>query len=188
VGPGDPKYNTTTHILLDPSCSGSGIVNRLDHLLETEEENDASRDERLAKLSNFQLTMIRHAMKFPSVRKIVYSTCSIHAIENEHVVREALKCVEAQTANFRLASQQDVLPAWPRRGLPDEMDNPADASSLLRCSPDEDATNGFFVSCFVRSDRTNNSSVLKKRKDREGEGRPDDNGSRKRKKKKRKSS
>lgn len=25
-----------------------------------------------------------------------------------------------------------------------------DAKSLVRCSPGEDATNGFFVSCFVR--------------------------------------
>ena len=66
---------------MDPSCSGSGIVNRLDHLLETgeypdimlmcdlkarkriEEEENAGQEERLTKLSNFQLTMIRHAMK-----------------------------------------------------------------------------------------------------------------------------
>lgn len=51
VNPSDPKYERVTHMsviiphtfiliptfmysLLDPSCSGSGIVNRLDHLLE----------------------------------------------------------------------------------------------------------------------------------------------------------
>ncbi|THG98187.1 hypothetical protein EW026_g3957 [Hermanssonia centrifuga] len=33
IAPDDEKYATATHILLDPSCSGSGIVNRLDHLL-----------------------------------------------------------------------------------------------------------------------------------------------------------
>ncbi|KAI0951050.1 hypothetical protein AcW1_008196 [Taiwanofungus camphoratus] len=35
ISPDELKYSTVTHILLDPSCSGSGIVNRLDHLLET---------------------------------------------------------------------------------------------------------------------------------------------------------
>lgn len=93
-------------------------------------------------------------------------------------MREALKCTEALIGNFRLASQQDVLPTWHRRGLPDEMDNPADASSLVRCSPDHDATNGFFVSCFVR-----NNNASKKRKDIEEE-RPDGSGSKRKKKKK----
>jgi len=164
-------------------------VNRLDHLLETEEEENAGQEERLTKLSNFQLTMIRHAMKFPSVTKIVYSTCSIHAVENEHVVREALKSTESQSGNFRLAPRQDVLPTWPRRGVVEEMDDPEDASSLVRCSPDHDATNGFFVSCFIRSHDGSHdvdTSMPKKRKDREDEGRKDDNSNAKRNKKKRK--
>ncbi|KIM84282.1 hypothetical protein PILCRDRAFT_818620 [Piloderma croceum F 1598] len=183
VKPTDPKYSATTHILLDPSCSGSGIVNRLDHLLETEDENDADQEERLTKLSNFQLTMICHAMKFPSVTKIVYSTCSIHAMENEHVVCEALKSNESRAGGFRLAPLQDILPTWPRRGLADEMDNPDDASSLVRCSPDLDATNGFFVACFIRNIGPCNLDVnlAKKRKDRQDEGRLD--GAKRKKKK-----
>ena len=51
--------------LLDPSCSGSGIVNRLDYLLaeqETQDETDA-KAERLEKLASFQLQMIQHAFK-----------------------------------------------------------------------------------------------------------------------------
>jgi putative methyltransferase len=147
--------------LLDPSCSGSGIVNRLDHLLDSEldsQENEAEH-ERLTKLSAFQLLMVKHAMRFPSVTKIVYSTCSIHAIENEHVVRAALKSEEARTGNFKLAAQDEVLPTWHRRGLPEELDNPGDARSLIRCLPGEDATNGFFVSCFTKvleNDRRDN--------------------------------
>ncbi|KAI5897760.1 S-adenosyl-L-methionine-dependent methyltransferase [Schizophyllum commune H4-8] len=150
IDPNDETYSGVTHILLDPSCSGSGIVNRLDYLLETEEEND-SQDERLAKLASFQLMMIKHAMKFPSVCRIVYSTCSIHAAENEHVVREALASDECRTGNFTLASRDSVLPTWPRRGMREEMGEcRADAEGLIRCLPGEDATNGFFVSCFVR--------------------------------------
>jgi len=155
-------------------------VNRLDHL-ETEETNDrACQAERLTRLSNFQLTMIRHAMKFPSVSKIVYSTCSIHAMENEHVVREALKSIESLAGNFRLAGMQSVLPTWPRRGLAGEMDNPEDATSLVRCSPDQDATNGFFVSCFVRR----NDGTMKKRKESDNDTRQDDNGNSKKRRRK----
>ncbi|TFK40253.1 S-adenosyl-L-methionine-dependent methyltransferase [Crucibulum laeve] len=150
IDPSDLKFGAATHILLDPSCSGSGIVNRLDHLLDTEEENEATREGRLNKLSAFQLMMIKHAMKFPNVQKIVYSTCSIHATENEHVVRDALNSDEAKTGPFRLAPHNEVLPTWERRGIVEEMDSPEDAHSVVRCSPGEDATNGFFVSCFVR--------------------------------------
>ncbi|KAH9928696.1 S-adenosyl-L-methionine-dependent methyltransferase [Fomitopsis serialis] len=149
TSPTDEKFSKVTHILLDPSCSGSGIVNRMDHLLESEPQNDEGQ-KRLAKLASFQLMMIRHAMKFPSVKRIAYSTCSIHAIENERVVRQSLETPEALDGHFVLAPQADVLPTWHRRGLTEEMSSPDDAQSLVRCSPDGDATNGFFVCLFVK--------------------------------------
>lgn len=85
--------------------------------------------------------MIKHAMKcstklffidviisdlntVPAVQRIVYSTCSIHAAENEHVVREALKSTEASDGQFILDSPENVLPTWHRRGIPEEMDDP----------------------------------------------------------------
>jgi len=160
VDPLDPKFQSVTHILLDPSCSGSGIVNRLDHLLETETENEADQDERLNKLAAFQLMIVKHAMQFPGVQKIVYSTCSIHATENEHVVRDALNSDEARVKGFSLAPLNEVLPKWHRRGLPNELDSPSQAASLVRCSPNEDATNGFFVSCFVRDLVTSRKRTL----------------------------
>ncbi|KAJ3891547.1 S-adenosyl-L-methionine-dependent methyltransferase [Lentinula edodes] len=154
VDPMDPKYSGVTHILLDPSCSGSGIVNRLDYLVESEQEAESVQEERLNKLASFQLMMVKHSMKFPAVQRIVYSTCSIHAIEDEHVVRAALKSNEALSRHFELAPQSQVLPQWKRRGYSNEMDDPQHAASLVRCLPGEDATNGFFVSCFVRSSVT----------------------------------
>lgn len=49
--------------LLDPSCSGSGIVNRLDYLISSDsQEEDKEKDGRLEKLAAFQLLMIKHAM------------------------------------------------------------------------------------------------------------------------------
>ncbi|EKM78661.1 hypothetical protein AGABI1DRAFT_40935 [Agaricus bisporus var. burnettii JB137-S8] len=122
IDPSDTTYASVTHILLDPSCSGSGIVNRLDHLLNAENDDDINDSDRLNKLAAFQLQMITHAMRFPSVQKIVYSTCSVHAIENERVVSSALNSDEASNMGFILAPREVVLPAWPRRGLPQEME------------------------------------------------------------------
>ncbi|KAH9481642.1 25S rRNA (cytosine-C(5))-methyltransferase rcm1 [Psilocybe cubensis] len=152
--PQDPQFSNVTHI-------GSGIVNRLDHLIETEIENDADKEERLDKLAAFQLMMIKHAMRFPNVKKIVYSTCSIHATENERVVCNALESEEAVAGSFQLAPQTEVLPTWPRRGYPEEMtSSPDQASSLVRCLPGEDATNGFFVSCFIKVQDTTSKRKL----------------------------
>ncbi|KAI5122536.1 hypothetical protein M0805_005263 [Coniferiporia weirii] len=152
IDPSDLKYSRVSHVLLDPSCSGSGIVNRLDHLLETEDENDIdNQNERLQKLAAFQLLMIKHAMKFPAVEKIVYSTCSVHAAENEEVVCEALASDEAKKGRFTLAARESVLPTWQRRSLPEKMhESTGDADALVRCVPGVDHTNGFFVSCFVK--------------------------------------
>jgi len=154
--PLDLRFTAVTHILLDPSCSGSGIVNRMDFLVEIDE---GFGENRLDKLASFQQKMIKHAMRFPSVKKVVYSTCSVHAIENEGVVRNILNSEECKSGRFRLAPQNEVLASWPRRGSPEELDSPGDARSLIRCLPGEDATNGFFVSCFVKSKK----SVTRKR-------------------------
>ncbi len=163
-----------------------------------EEENETEQGDRLQKLASFQLLMIRHAMKcnhsinllyivlstppVPRVQRIVYSTCSIHAAENEHVVRAALQTEEARSGSFELDSRENVLPQWQRRGMPKEMDDPstiyfdvphiihstyhfltAQAASVIRCSPGEDATNGFFVSCFVRN--SSSSGTIKRKLD-----------------------
>ncbi|KAF9266542.1 S-adenosyl-L-methionine-dependent methyltransferase [Marasmius fiardii PR-910] len=192
--PLDPDLDVVTHILLDPSCSGSGIVNRLDYLLEQEQESESDQEKRLHKLASFQLLMIKHAMKFPNVKKIVYSTCSVHAIENEHVVAEALKSDEAKNGNFKLATPDEVLPQWPRRGLPEEIDDPRLAQSLVRCVPGDDKTNGFFVSCFVRNEDSDDIGIkARKRKLENGASSSDvhnsvqtGDGPRKRKRKKQK--
>lgn len=102
----------------------------------------------------------------------MYSTCSVHVAENENVVRQALSSEEAASGQFILAPRSQVLPSWDRRGLPDVEGNDLGmsdfsgslsgltfdqssridgADNMVRCSPEEDATNGFFVSCFVKS-------------------------------------
>lgn len=64
-------------IVLDPSCSGSGMVGR--------EGGCEAGPERLARLAALQTRMLRHAAAFPSVGTIVYSTCSVSEEENEKV-------------------------------------------------------------------------------------------------------
>ncbi|OAX37772.1 S-adenosyl-L-methionine-dependent methyltransferase [Rhizopogon vinicolor AM-OR11-026] len=170
IDPSHPKYSLATHILLDPSCSGSGIVNRLDYLLEDGESLVLVEEDRLNKLAAFQLMMIKHAMKFPSVQRIVYSTCSVHATENEHVVRSALQSDEAKSRCFKLAPRSDVLPTWSRRGQVEEMMETGDADSLIRCVPGDDDTNGFFVSCFIRERDSALSPECSKKRKLETEG------------------
>ncbi|WVR07594.1 hypothetical protein IAU60_004636 [Kwoniella sp. DSM 27419] len=152
--PDDKQFSQVTRILLDPSCSGSGIVNRLDYLVEDEVEETDAKAERLEKLASFQLQMIQHAFKFPSVKRIVYSTCSIHAEEDERVVLSALKSAVGKSRGWALAPRSGVIPSWERRGRSEEMAGDEDlAQGVIRCLP-EDKTNGFFVACFVRGDPT----------------------------------
>ena len=92
--------------------------------------------------------MIKHAMKctplaiafiltqltrpaVPSAKRIAYSTCSVHAIENERVVRQALETPEALAGRYRLAPREQVLPTWNRRGLDEDMGNSGALRGIL---------------------------------------------------------
>ncbi|WFD36191.1 25S rRNA (cytosine(2278)-C(5))-methyltransferase [Malassezia cuniculi] len=123
----DPQeYAGVTHMLLDPSCSGSGIINRLDYLTgSTDDEQDnlegvvpgeKAEKDRLAALAALQTRMIRRAMEFPGLTRFTYSTCSVHDEENEHVVVAALESDEAVKGGWQLAPREQVLPTWPHRG------------------------------------------------------------------------
>ncbi|KAL6630083.1 hypothetical protein ACP70R_029848 [Stipagrostis hirtigluma subsp. patula] len=140
----DPSYAEVRAILLDPSCSGSGIsTERLDHLLPShsrDNQDDASTSSRVMKLSAFQKKALSHALSFPSVERVVYSTCSIHQAENEDVVNAVLPL--ATSLGFELGTP---FPQWHRRGLPVF----EGSEHLLRTDP-EDGLEGFFISLFVR--------------------------------------
>ncbi|KAK0936278.1 hypothetical protein LTR29_012116 [Friedmanniomyces endolithicus] len=212
-----------TALLLDPSCSGSGMVGRdgdsgiTVHLPSTTPDvptvrgkkrkrtasaaasksfaapplvDDAAEEQvpipdsaddtaekltaRLANLAAFQLRLLEHAMAFPAARKIVYSTCSIHAEENEHVVVAALRSEVAREMGWRVLrrSEQVVgMREWHLRGLRGavegavrfrvdgeengskaEMDVEEVAEACLRCDKHgEEGTMGFFVVEFVRN-------------------------------------
>ncbi|XP_071994183.1 28S rRNA (cytosine-C(5))-methyltransferase [Engystomops pustulosus] len=136
VNPCDPKYQKVSHILVDPSCSGSGMPDQMRVLTD---EAGSEKEERLQALSAFQRRALSHALSFPSVQYVVYSTCSIHQQENEDVVKDILQ----QHPDFGLVN---VLPSWPLRGL----DTFAGSECCLRASLTETLTNGFFVALFKR--------------------------------------
>jgi putative methyltransferase len=186
----EKDYVDVTHMLLDPSCSGSGILSRLDYLISEEAPEDQdSKDkeqERLRNLSAFQSSMIDHAMQFPSLRRIVYSTCSVHHEENEEVVVRALESPIAKSRGWKLAPRSQVIPSWSTRGLIEHCEGKADlAESMIRCVPggmhsesqeqeaeaanlvDMNATNGFFLACFERSPNTNAKNKKRNKRARE---------------------
>ena len=77
-------FDDIDYILLDPSCSGSGIRNRTD-------DPEVIDEERLERLAALQIRMITYALtNFPKIKRLTYSTCSIHRQENEEVVETIL--------------------------------------------------------------------------------------------------
>ncbi len=167
VDPADAKYKNVKSILLDPSCSGSGIVNSPDRIVDASSNGngngstirDSSEKNRIESLSNFQLVALKHAMSFPQCERIVYSTCSIHQMENEDVVAAALnETNEAMAGNvgdddgmkWELVSPL-ALKHWKRRGLEVDGLTKEQSGCLIRVNGmDGDDTNGFFVSYFER--------------------------------------
>lgn len=201
VNPSDELFSNVGTILLDPSCSGSGIVGRDDmpelHLptaLGTKLPDKASKkasapmrkrkrqdesqesekvlidddgnttvvasekdlETRLEALSSFQLKILLHAFNFPAARRITYSTCSIHAEENEQVVMKALGSDIARQRGWRILpreAQVSGMKSWPIRGQIDASDGDAQvADACIRAHKDDGrGVMGFFVAAFERA-------------------------------------
>ncbi|XP_065156024.1 28S rRNA (cytosine-C(5))-methyltransferase [Atheta coriaria] len=137
------------YILVDPSCSGSGITDRF------EIENVSTPADRINKLSGFQIMALKHAMRaFPKVKRIVYSTCSILPEENEAVVQDVIRC----NSNFKLVNAKELLKSWDNFG--------SDAYEVgkycIYSRPEYDLTNGFFVAVFERLQDGESNEFLKK--------------------------
>lgn len=218
VNPTADKYKSVGALLLDPSCSGSGIVGRDSmpelHLPEgpssaakgpTPKPNNRKRkheqvetqsdrvmidddgnetaiksekdlEARLEALSSFQLVLLLHAFRFPSAKKITYSTCSIHMQENERVVMRALESDIAKERGWRILARKDQVSGmreWPVRGLQEacEGDKEISEGCIRSYKDDGQGVMGFFVAGFVRTGEENPDSA-----DDEGPYMRDDSG------------
>ncbi|XP_055849666.1 28S rRNA (cytosine-C(5))-methyltransferase [Episyrphus balteatus] len=133
------QYEDVEYVLVDPSCSGNGMQNRMS--LKSEEIDPA----RLKKLAGLQIKMLVHAMKsFPNVKRVAYSTCSLNEAENEEVVQRCLQiCPE-----FKMLSGKKALRnKWIRVGNP-EFKNIG--KNCIYSRPDEDFTDGIFMALFEK--------------------------------------
>lgn len=206
--PAKAPWDGICTLLLDPSCSGSGIVGREETLkvtLPSKEANDPLKVRtkkrkrkptaestigvhevpedvpvnevnevnegqpsnyllaRLTALSTFQLKLLLHAFHFPNACRITYSTCSLYAEENEHVVMKALGSSIARERGWQILRRDEQIfgmKAWKIRGNVDacmviakdeDIDIAEVADACLRCEKGtKEGTQGFFVAAFVR--------------------------------------
>lgn len=235
VDPFHERYKAVGALLLDPSCSGSGIVgrdsmpevhlpempgggnshnndsskkkkttaNNINNKTTTSKEGDTTQgsskkrkhgqvedkdkvfvdddgnevvmksekdlEARLVALSAFQLSLVLHAFRFPAATRITYSTCSVHAEENEAVVMRALASDVARHRGWRILRRSEQVTGmreWPVRGVAEACGGDQEtAEGCIRSYKDDgNGVMGFFVAGFVRDG------------DKDGDGNGDGNG------------
>ncbi len=166
----ESRFADVQYVLLDPSCSGSGTNPRsIERNLENRSRPDAVG--RLQQLQAFQIAATKKAMQFPNVHTIVYSTCSVHRIENELAVAAVLDWCRGEQQQEELTKsgspkfgyhytswelktpERFSADSWHRRGLPAEADEEPYLSAeeqqrVVRCLPDDEMI-GFFVALYV---------------------------------------
>ncbi|CAE7390708.1 NSUN5 [Symbiodinium sp. CCMP2592] len=136
TNPARPPWNQVDVLIVDPSCSGSGLPEH--HLIDATAETGTSR--RVQRLAAFQKRILSHALSFPKAKTVVYSTCSTHRLENEDVVEEVL----CRYPGFEVV---EALPWWqnaplkPATGKP----FPSWAKNCLRSDPVTHKCRGFFL-------------------------------------------
>jgi len=69
-------------------------------------------DSRIEKLCAFQKRALDHALSFPKVQRVVYSTCSTNRQEDEDVVKE---CLDKHQSKWQL---ERAIPGLGNNGLP----------------------------------------------------------------------
>lgn len=173
INPDD--YPDVRYVLLDPTCSGSGIYhNRKRGDGKSKSDQQKKEETRtIESLASFQVRALQHVLRFPNVQRVVYSTCSIHVQENEGVIGRVL---HDQRHEWEVIAPH-CFTHWTRRGWPFhhqhhqaadtgiEMTVTAsksneitdqlapwteeEATKMIRVC-EEDETNGFFVCCLQR--------------------------------------
>ncbi|XP_048405629.1 putative methyltransferase NSUN7 isoform X1 [Stegostoma tigrinum] len=151
IEPIDPRLQKVKVILLVPQCSTSGVSNPVEFILN--EHGDTTllqelsqgkvSEEKLKQLAQKQAEELVHAIKFPKVQAIVYSTCSVYAEENEEIVKPVLgKKIEGPRVQpYRLSAP--VIPLC----CPSEITCASD--KFFKIEPSEQV-NGCFIAVLTR--------------------------------------
>ncbi|XP_039700998.1 putative methyltransferase NSUN7 isoform X3 [Pteropus medius] len=95
----DIRLQKVKVILLLPRCSGLGVSNPVEFILNEHEDTGLLKDfsqggtseDKLHVLAQQQYEQLTHAMKFTKAQAVVYCTCSVYPEENEAVVKKALE-------------------------------------------------------------------------------------------------
>ncbi|KAM7536236.1 hypothetical protein Aperf_G00000081158 [Anoplocephala perfoliata] len=170
----DESFSDVTAILIDPTCTGSGLHCKCPELVvETTDHSDAGQAERVARLANLQAKVLRHALSFPSVQVVVYSTCSVYQEENEGVILDVINSGAARNFELlsiwkkrkmneegsRLAPSSRFTPQarWKSRGCIEGVEEETSRmmARCLRSSAERELTIGFFVACFKQQTESN---------------------------------
>ncbi|XP_066498811.1 putative methyltransferase NSUN7 [Hoplias malabaricus] len=145
----DSQLNKVLLIMLTPQCSLSAVSNPVDYLLkengDTELLQDLSRGSvspsRLDTLISQQKRDLQHALQFPKVQAVVYSTCSSFSEENEEVVEKALS-----------PREQDGSKPQPFRlqcAMLENVEDKGRKADFFRLEP-SDKSNGCFLAVLTR--------------------------------------
>lgn len=126
----DVLNTTFDRILVDAPCSGLGLIRRKPELRYFRQEED------LMNLQRVQLGILDSLVDLLEVNgKMVFSTCTFDAAENEQVVEKFL----AKHKNFELVPVKH-----------DAVMDPAVHDGMLKVLPSDYFTDGFFIATFVR--------------------------------------
>lgn len=144
------EHDDVEYILLDPSCSGSGMDLSIHKYIE---------ETRLAKLTSLQEKFLKHAMNaFPNAKRIVYSTCSLRPEENERVITNVVK---TSRSKWKVQDVKEML-----KGQWNNIGSGMYGSMGVRCIyslPENDLTTGFFLAVLDRDQKEEISQGDKKK-------------------------
>ncbi|XP_030169844.1 putative methyltransferase NSUN7 [Lynx canadensis] len=147
----DHRLQKVKVILLLPRCSGLGVSNPVEFILNEHEDTGLLKDfsqggtseDKLHILVQQQYEQLTHAMKFTKAQAVVYCTCSVYPEENEGVVKKAL---EFQDHGIKVQPYRLSPPVLPLCSLKEIH---LSTDKFFRMEPSE-ITNGCFLSVLTR--------------------------------------
>ncbi|XP_029091328.1 putative methyltransferase NSUN7 [Monodon monoceros] len=147
----DHRLQKVKVILLLPRCSGLGVSNPVEFILNEHEDTGLLKDfsqggpseDKLHVLAQQQYEQLTHAMKFTRAQAVVYCTYSVYPEENEAVVKKALEFQDHGTKVQSYRLSPPVLPLCSLKEIHLSTDK------FFRMEPSE-ITNGCFLSVLTR--------------------------------------